>query len=763
MITDLPKGMVNNKHIISDYSHQFNIFIDNITKDVNINYIFKLLYSNFITKGKSNYYFYKEILHLSKELKQYNTKNSNSKIKKFIDNFELMDILLKLIRHQFYLMFNKEEVDNCLYNILLKYWNIISIVISDLNINIYNFNKYITVIYDILIYCYNYFLNNNILAKPEKEVFGAMFGEEFNELTNEYKDSNYQIININGVETDNKLKEIFDNYNFKQLSNTELLNIYINMIKDNEINYILFIYSIKDNDISKNNLSPVILNSKSKNKLELSPISIFNSPVPIKTKDNISKTDKYGNDREWLINYIEDFHFITLNKKSYAYFSKRIKDIIDDNILSIIKKVEKVQIKRVNTTISKLGLSLDATVITYINKMFITQLEKMILDEMINSGGKNIDFLLLETNLLDIIHCLCLYIVLYVYRIDVDIIELLNIYDIEILEFWKLLLNFVKINSQIIPLSVKNKITKLEHDIIIKYINNSNNNIGLPKIIEIFTAQNNNNNSIVERIFIKKLLKIASEKIITLSADLNKGQEEKEIAWRLFKYSLFNKINIFKNINIDLLIICSLLFSCTKSFNKSCDLNEHINTIWHKYKDLEFSDLSIKDNIFEYYKTIFIPNIHSFISMKKMSIEPNSTPININIKESGRDIIKLINSPLTQNNLVKRDNNIFYLNNFKDNNNNICSFLKTDDSSTRNQSFSFHKNSISPSKTKKSNEFSEENVNKISKIKTQQQSNENSLLDNLIKTTNVILKSDNNSNSRDLSYEERPPTPKFGC
>jgi Retinoblastoma-associated protein A domain/Retinoblastoma-associated protein B domain len=243
-------------------------------------------------------------------------------------------------------------------------------------------------------------------------------------------------------------------------------------------------------------------------------------------------------------------------------------------------------------------------------KMYVYSIHGMIKNEQKRQG--NLSILYNNENFHQATFGCCVESIVFCYGISFDFHQVLDIADVSVFEFWKLITTFVQFDSKI-PVALKKHFKDVESFIMNEYAWNEKSPIRLMLAQYVLECKSSSGNPIFS-IFFKRLLSHVAQKLIEITEQLEILEEVKERIWELVKLCITEHIDLFQNRSLDTIILCSVYAVCKIFKPVSFKTLIESFSVLHPTKESAFKHIPGAGDIIKFYNHFFIPCFKDFLS-----------------------------------------------------------------------------------------------------------------------------------------------------
>ena len=227
----------------------------------------------------------------------------------------------------------------------------------------------------------------------------------------------------------------------------------------------------------------------------------------------------------------------------------------------------------------------------------------------------------------------------FAHGISLNFYQVLEIAQVSVFEFWKIITTFVQFDSKI-PISLKKHFRDIENHIINECAW-TDSSVILPMMTQFVNDSKTSSGSPIFNIFFKRTLSYLAQKLVEVTEQVEILEEVKERIWELIKTCITENVDLLTNRTLDTVVLCSIYAVCKLFKQVSFKTLIENFSIQNPGKEHVFKQVAGAGDIIKFYNLFFIPrfkeslsqgteNLKNFFSSPLRASLPITSPSRVN-------------------------------------------------------------------------------------------------------------------------------------
>lgn len=243
-------------------------------------------------------------------------------------------------------------------------------------------------------------------------------------------------------------------------------------------------------------------------------------------------------------------------------------------------------------------------------KLYVYSLLGMIKNEQKRQG--NLSTLYANENFHQAALACSIKTIVFYYGLNLTFEQILEIADVSVFEFWKLITTFAQFDGKM-PLSLKKHFRDVENLILNE--NAWTHSSPINSMLSQYASDcKTSSGSPIFSIFFKRLLSYLAQKLVELTDQLEISEDIKEKIWDLLKLCVTEHCELFQNRSLDTIVLCSVYATCKLYKPTSFKILIESFLVLNPNKDHVFKQIEGAGDIVKFYNLLFIPRFKDYLS-----------------------------------------------------------------------------------------------------------------------------------------------------
>ena len=202
--------------------------------------------------------------------------------------------------------------------------------------------------------------------------------------------------------------------------------------------------------------------------------------------------------------------------------------------------------------------------------------------------------------------------IVFAHGLSLNFSQVLEIAQVSVFEFWKIITTFVQFDSKI-PISLKKHFRDVENHIVNETAWNESSVI-LPMMSQFVNDSKTSSGSPIFNIFFKRILSYLAQKLVEVTEQVEILEEVKERIWELIKTCITENVDLLTNRTLDTVVLCSIYAVCKLFKQVSFKTLIENFSIQNPGKEHVFKQVAGAGDIIKFYNLFFIPRFKESLS-----------------------------------------------------------------------------------------------------------------------------------------------------